>query len=222
MATETHNFELVDLRKLSIQQRNAIDLLITGLPDQETADQVGVDRSTVTRWRLYHPAFQAELETQRAALWGNAKEKLRSLVSDAVDLLGDLMQSPGVNDPDRIRIALELEKLAKLGEGIFPRGATDPEEIIAREARADPLAAFTQPSEYEVRRRELELQARLNGLTVEELDSLLGEVRDRAEAEERARRKAAREAKRAAQPPEPANRPGRTSRAPTGRAGGLR
>jgi hypothetical protein len=122
MATISHNIELVDLRKLTVTQRNAIDVLITGLSDQETADLVGVERSTVTRWRLYHPAFQAELESQRAAVWGTAKEKLRSLVSDAVELLGDLMQSPEVNYSDRIRIALELIKIVKLGEGIVPRG----------------------------------------------------------------------------------------------------
>lgn len=36
---------------LTIEQRNAIDLLVTGKTDTETADSVGVHRVTVTKWR---------------------------------------------------------------------------------------------------------------------------------------------------------------------------
>jgi len=44
-------------QKLSVEQLNAIDLLVTGKTDQEVADLVGVSRSTVTFWRLYNPTF---------------------------------------------------------------------------------------------------------------------------------------------------------------------
>lgn len=164
MATETHNIELVDLRKLTIQQQNAIDLLISGSSDREAAQQVGVDRSTITRWRLYHPAFQAKLNAQREAVWGIAKEKLRSLLSQAVDLLAERMNSPTVEDADRIRIALDVLKLVKLGENMAPHGLTDAETIINKAAKRDPLSTFHNASEFEIEAYEIEVQAALNDI----------------------------------------------------------
>jgi len=49
-------------KPLSIEQRNAIALLILGKTDQETADMVGVSRETVWSWRREHLVFQSELE----------------------------------------------------------------------------------------------------------------------------------------------------------------
>lgn len=58
MATETHAIEIVDLRKLTIQQRNAVDKLVTGCSNRESAEAVGVDRSISDSVR--------EAETKRA------------------------------------------------------------------------------------------------------------------------------------------------------------
>lgn len=55
---------------LTIEQLNAIDVLITGKSDQAVADAVGVSRPTVTSWRLYDPYFQAELNKRRRETWG--------------------------------------------------------------------------------------------------------------------------------------------------------
>ena len=107
MATEAHILEQIDLRRLSIQQLNAIDLLVTGSSDA-VAEKVGVDRSTVTRWRLYHPAFVAELNTQREALWGVAKEKLSSLIPEAVDAVAEAMRDR--SNPNRVRYALRAHQ----------------------------------------------------------------------------------------------------------------
>lgn len=48
-------------RQLSVQQLNAVELLILGKSDREVAEQVGVTRQTVSGWRLHDPFFQAEL-----------------------------------------------------------------------------------------------------------------------------------------------------------------
>ncbi|MBT2729196.1 helix-turn-helix domain-containing protein [Bacillus sp. ISL-75] len=45
---------------LTVEQYNAIDLLITGKSDQETADIIGVNRVTVTKWRNYDLHFRAD------------------------------------------------------------------------------------------------------------------------------------------------------------------
>ncbi len=116
MVTEPHILEEVDLRKLSIQQMNAIDMLVTGSSDKEVAEKVGVDRSTVTRWRNYHPAFIAELNAQREAVWGAAKEKLRSLMPDAVDVVSEAIRDR--ENPDRVKVALELIRSVKMNESV--------------------------------------------------------------------------------------------------------
>lgn len=197
MATNPHNLEIVDLRKLTIQQQNAIDILVTGCSDKDTADKVGVTRSTITRWRLYHPAFQAELNAQRAAVWGTAKEKLRSLIPEAVDILAQALRDP--NNEDRAKLALDLIKAVGASNELDHVGSIDPEAIIKADATVSPFAMLSEPQDHEIRRRELQLQAHLNGLTYGEFDAVVQEIRDRAEAEERARRKAARDAKKAAQ-----------------------
>lgn len=197
MATNPHNLEIVDLRKLTIQQQNAIDILVTGCSDKDTADKVGVTRSTVTRWRLYHPAFQAELNAQRAAVWGTAKEKLRSLIPEAVDILAQALRDP--NNEDRAKLALDLIKAVGASNELDHVGSIDPEAIIKADATVSPFSMLSEPQDHEIRRRELQLQAHLNGLTYGEFDAVVQEIRDRAEAEERARRKAIRDAKKAAQ-----------------------
>ena len=51
--------------RLSVEQLNAIDILVQGRTDQETAETVGVARETVTRWRNDNPSLHGG--TQQAA-----------------------------------------------------------------------------------------------------------------------------------------------------------
>ena len=55
--------------RLSVEQLNAIDVLVQGRTDQETAETVGVARETVTRWRNDNPHFAAQLNRQRRFIW---------------------------------------------------------------------------------------------------------------------------------------------------------
>lgn len=199
MATDTHTIELVDLRKLTVQQQNAIDLLVTGCSDKEAADKLGLNRSTVTRWRLYHPAFKAELNAQREAVWGTAKEKLRGLVLDAIELLAQEMNR--TDSEDRIEIAMSLLKLVRIGEGLSPSGLTEAEEIIKKEAKTDPLAAYTTPAAYEIEAYEVETLAAINDTDEEAVWEAIQTKEDAGKAAERARKKAIREAKRASRAP---------------------
>src|SRR5882724_1139568 len=89
-------------KPLSIEQRNAIDLLILGKTDQETADTVGVTRETVWSWRHEHPIFMSTLERRRAEVWGTTGERLRSLMAKAVDNLAEAVESGDV------RVSIEL------------------------------------------------------------------------------------------------------------------
>lgn len=75
--------------QLSVEQENAIDLLLQGLTDKDAAERVGVSRQTVTTWRNGHALFQAELNRRRKDLWGGQTERLRGLVAQAVDVLAE-------------------------------------------------------------------------------------------------------------------------------------
>ena len=59
---------------LSIEQHNAIDLLILGHTDHAVAEQIGVARETVCRWRNENPYFMAELNRRRKDVWQTAHE----------------------------------------------------------------------------------------------------------------------------------------------------
>lgn len=82
--THTHN---PSQSGLTVEQLNAIDVLVTGAPDREAAVAAGVARETVTRWRNDNPRFQAELSRQRQAVWGEATNRLRGMVPKALDVL---------------------------------------------------------------------------------------------------------------------------------------
>ncbi len=98
--------------ELSIGQQNAIDNLILGGTDAEAATAGGVGRQTVCDWRNHDPAFRAELNRERAALWSGSTDRLRSLVPLALTVLADAL----AERPDA-RTALDVLRLAGIGEG---------------------------------------------------------------------------------------------------------
>ena len=137
--------------RLSVEQLNAIDVLVQGRTDQETAEAVGVARETVTRWRNDNPHFTAELNRQRRLIWGDSHDRLRALAGKAVDTLET---SLGEGDS---RVAVEVLKAIGLyGQVRPPSGPEDAELVLWEEAREwaemefkkqrpsiDPLMAYT-------------------------------------------------------------------------------
>lgn len=118
-------------RQLSIEQENAIDLLLQGKSDREVAEAVGVARQTVTEWRNNNAIFVAELNRRRQEIWGSQTERLRQLVAQAVSVLEqDLQQKQDL----RLRQAAAVHILRAVGLygcDLQPRGATDPEDVEA-------------------------------------------------------------------------------------------
>ena len=76
---------------LTVLQEKAIQLLMTGGSDQAVADELGMARQTVNNWRHNDAAFAARFNAERRALWSTHREKLRSLVAQAVDVLAEDM-----------------------------------------------------------------------------------------------------------------------------------
>ena len=131
---------------LTLAQQNAIDLLAAGRTDTEAARMLNLHRTTVTKWRLYDPAFQAALNRLRAEVWGAAIDRLRGLVPKALDALADALETK--DDPNRLKAACEILRMAQLpapGEGI---GLTDADAIIAALVEAKMKAQHAERLKY--------------------------------------------------------------------------
>ena len=89
---------------------------------------MGVNRVTVTRWRLYSPHFQAALNERRQAIWAASLDRLRALVPLALDAVADELAN--ADSPNRLKAAFGLLKLVPLG--VVASGPTDPDEIVKR------------------------------------------------------------------------------------------
>ncbi len=124
-------------RRLTVEQENAIDLLIQGQNDRETAEAVGVARQTVTEWRNNNVEFIAELNLRRQEVWGGQVERLRGLVGQAVDALADDVTS----GDEKLRQAAAVHILRAVGlygENLKPTGPVEVEDVkIERETKED-------------------------------------------------------------------------------------
>lgn len=149
---------------LTIEQLNAIDLLVTGKSDQEVADKVGVNRVTITSWRLYDPFFQAELNRRRKEIWGASVDRMRALLPKAFDVL-----EQAINNGD-VKAALELIKMSGLDMGkedslgIYGIGRDDAEAIIKDKAKEKNFDVFDEVSDFQKKAVIDELNAMANRL----------------------------------------------------------
>lgn len=124
-------------RQLNIKQENAIDLLLIGKTDKETAQEVGVSRQTVNDWRNNDSLFEAELNRRRKEVWGSQLERLRNLLAQAVVVLEEDLQT---TDERRLRQSAAVHVLKSVGLYGFdltPTGATDPEGIEGEKRNAE-------------------------------------------------------------------------------------
>jgi len=151
------------LTTLSVEQLQAIGHLMTGKNDREVAETVGVSRETITRWRLYHPAFQAELNRRRAEMRFVSRESLLQLIPQVIDALSDVIND--FENPNRWKVAIEILKLIELPKTLIKNpGPQDPEEIIIKLAEGkqfDDLLSTVKPDGFEYDRTLEELEKKL-------------------------------------------------------------
>jgi hypothetical protein len=114
----------------TLPQLNAVDLLAAGKTDTETAELLSLDRTTVTKWRLYDPIFQAALNRRRVEVWSCGVDRLRSLIPKALDALADTLEDR--DHPHRVKAAAELLRLVPLAEGTLTIGPTDADGVVRR------------------------------------------------------------------------------------------
>lgn len=113
---------------LTIEQENAIDLLVMGKTDQEAAEAVGVSRQTVNEWRNQNAFFLARLNQRRAELWEADISRLRSLVSEAIDVLAADLRSDDIKAKRAAAVHL-LRAVGIYGANAKPDGETSAAKI---------------------------------------------------------------------------------------------
>jgi hypothetical protein len=111
-------------------QQSAIDLLASGKTDKETAELLNLDRTTVTKWRLYDPVFQGALNRRRSDVWSAGIDRLRSLIPKALDALAEAVEDR--SHPHRIKAAVELLRLVPITDDAFSVGPTAANDIVRR------------------------------------------------------------------------------------------
>jgi|GEM_PF-2428422 len=109
----------IEPEPLSIEQERAVLLLMTGATDAVVAEQVGVSRMTVNRWKNLNPAFRLALESARRQAFERMRDRLRGLAEKAVAVIeGHLAENSlpaaiavlkgcGFSDPNLIRQEME-------------------------------------------------------------------------------------------------------------------
>lgn len=92
-------------------QARAVELLAAGVSAGEAAEVLGVDRSTVWRWRQ-QPAFVSALRLARGDRLEQAVHLATRGVPDMVSLLAEIARDPSVAAGVRVRAASELVQRA--------------------------------------------------------------------------------------------------------------
>jgi hypothetical protein len=117
---------------LTEQQWTAVALLVSGHNLQDTADALGVQRCTVSKWSNHHPGFQAAVNQRRQEVWQSQLERLRALLPMALDVLERELQGA-----TPLAAAKEILRVCGIASAA-PNGATDPDAIaLAMQMAAD-------------------------------------------------------------------------------------
>jgi hypothetical protein len=132
---------------LTVEQLNAVDLLVTGQPDATVAAAVGVSRQTVCDWRNHNPWFAAELGRRRRELWSETTRRLQDMAVTAVDRLQAALDDPTLSLPAAVHILKAVGLYGAAGGPV--NEPTTPEAALRRQAEqdVDDIEAGTAPPE---------------------------------------------------------------------------
>ncbi len=129
--------KIIEMRKrfrpLNEKQFRAIELLVHGHTDAQTAAAIGYKPLAVQRWRLYNPLFRAALSRRRQEIYGSSAERLRISMSKAVKTLRKMLNSD--NDSTALRAARAILSLAAYKGFAPPPEPIDPMGIMEQIAR---------------------------------------------------------------------------------------
>jgi hypothetical protein len=129
--------EVGSVARLSPQQLYAIDLILIGEDDDDIAGKVGVSRTTIWRWKNFYPAFAERLNQRQVEIWGQAGDRLRAALDEAVgELIAQLRDGEAW---ERFRAARTLLVMANAKRFFQPapeqtRPQSESEEMATKNA----------------------------------------------------------------------------------------
>ena len=99
--------------KLKENQIIATQKVAMGLTNRQIAKELNVAEETICRWKQT-PEFQAEINAILLECRDNAKQRLRNLLTNSLDLLEEEMNNP--ESRHRVNIALKMLQLVRINE----------------------------------------------------------------------------------------------------------
>lgn len=121
---------------LNSKQLKAIDFILSGLNDQETADKVGVSRETVNTWKNKNYNFKAELNKRRNTLTTALQDKQREILIKAYKVLEKSLDEQLDSGEIDVKTALDIIKGFKLDYIVLEE---NPELIKLREDKDEEI-----------------------------------------------------------------------------------
>ena len=97
--------------KLKENQIIATQKVAMGLTNRQIAKELNVAEETICRWKQT-PEFQAEINAILLECRDNAKQRLRNLLTNSLDLLEEEMNNP--ESRHRVNIALKMLQLVRI------------------------------------------------------------------------------------------------------------
>ena len=99
--------------KLKENQIIATQKIAMGLTNRQIAKELNVAEETICRWKQT-PEFQAGVNAILLECRDNAKQRLRNLLTNSLDLLEEEMNNP--ESRHRVNIALKMLQLVRINE----------------------------------------------------------------------------------------------------------
>jgi len=104
------------------KEERALTLILQGRKDTEVAEELGVSRMTIYRWKKYDGRFLQELEDRRALLREQAEDNLLELSEAATETIKDALKDKDM----KIRLQAAKLVLGMLGMGKGKEKDTSP------------------------------------------------------------------------------------------------
>ena len=101
---------------LTDRQLAALALLATGKSVQMVADELGVHRQTLWRWRAHNARFRAELRRRQREMWEESMTRLQGMLHPSIDVIDSFLNAR--YDMHRFRAATTVLRMSGLSKAL--------------------------------------------------------------------------------------------------------
>lgn len=102
------------MSQLSGKQIKAVECIMAGLTDTETAQKIGVTRETVNTWKNKDFNFKAELNKQRNDILKSMQDRQREITAKAYNIINKYLDDQLESDHVDVKTALDIIKSFKV------------------------------------------------------------------------------------------------------------